>query len=382
MSGVTVMITLGMAPRADRWFELDKGEAGQVRQASRALRKVPAGAPVAEVFEAIRPCVPFAAGLLGILRPGAPEAMMAYPVGLPPPVLESWLGMPGELRARVLAPLFSSRPGELQRDSETVTGSWREELDVLRKLRDSNLGEGAGCKLLERATVRDGEEHFLLAIIMERNKLLSPRSRVMLAALTPAIADAVLRIRLPLVQSEPLYAQLMAERATGYLCVSRSGSTIAANSRAHELVTRFRAAMGIQGRRGAVGELAARAWGLYGQPRTWRLDGDGPPSLLHVTTHVLDDESHDLQEGILLVVLEEILLPKCRADELIEQAGLTPMEKKVARLLAHTPLSHKQVAVELSSETRTVETHAYRVYQKLRKLGAGGRLELMALAAN
>jgi len=375
------MVALGMVRGAAGGLRLDVREARLVEDASSVLAKVPVGALVADVFEAMRPCVPFAAGLLGILRPGALEAMVAYPVALPPPVLESWLGMPGELRARTLAPIFSSNPGEMRRDSEAMRGPWREEVDVLRKLRDFNLGEGAGCKLLERATARDGEEHFLLAIIMERRQPIPPRSRVMLAALTPAISNAVLRIRLPFVQSEPISAQVMADRATGYMCVSRNGDTMAANRRAYELVTRFRAAMGIQGSRGSVAELAARAWGLRGSPRTWRLDGDGPPSVLHLTTHMLAKETHHAHDDILLVVLEEILLPKSRADEIIEQAGLTPTEEKIARLLAHTHLSYKQIAAQLSRERRTIETQANCVYRKLRKHGAGGRQELLWLAA-
>src|SRR5580704_4286247 len=169
----------------------------------------------------------------------------------------------------------------------------------------------------------------------------------------------------------------MADRATGYMFVSRSGNMIAANSRAHDLATRFRSAMGIQGERGAMAALATRAEELAARQSAWRRPADGPPSFLYMTTHALAKETSDLHEDVLLVVMNEVLLPKSAADELIERADLTPREQEIAPFLVHTPLLPKQIAAQLSCSPRTIETHADRIYHKLGE----GRLELMVLAA-
>jgi DNA-binding CsgD family transcriptional regulator len=352
-----------------------------VEDASRALAKVPARAPIADVFEAIRPCVPVAAGLLGILRPGAPASMVTCPMGLDPPVLDSWLAMPEEHRAATLGPIFSSRPGDLWRDSQTVSTPLREKLEVFRKLDAAGLGEGAGYKVDERMSPLHGVEHIMLAMLMERGVLVPPRAADLLAALHPAISAAILRSRLPFLPGQPLYAQIVAKSDAGYVCVSHGGSVIEANSRAHELVTRFRDTLRIPGGRGVVTGFAERAPELASRSRTWRREGDGPRSILQARTIALAKEIYDLHEDIFLVVLEEIDLPESRADEVIGQVELTPTEKKIAYLLAHTPLSSKEIAAKFSSKTRTIETHANRIYRKLRKLGARGRQELLWLAA-
>src|SRR5689334_19871302 len=124
-------------------------EIRQIEAASRALARLPARAPTSAIFEAIRPCAPVAAGLFSAIRPESPDALITHAFGLPPEVLEGWLATSREQSARALAPMISSRPGKLWRDSETITGAQREQMKVLRMLDDANLGEGAGYKVLK-----------------------------------------------------------------------------------------------------------------------------------------------------------------------------------------------------------------------------------------
>jgi DNA-binding NarL/FixJ family response regulator len=97
-----------------------------------------------------------------------------------------------------------------------------------------------------------------------------------------------------------------------------------------------------------------------------------------VRTHVLAKETHDLHEDMHLMALEEIPLPKSRADERIEHAGLRPREEQIARLLAHTSLTHEEIAAEIECKLRTVDTHSTSIYKRL---GVEGRRELLWLAA-
>jgi hypothetical protein len=202
---------------------LDSREVRQIEIASRALSRLPVGAPAAGVFDAIRACVPLAAGLFSVIRPSAPDAMITHAVRLPPEVFESWISTPPALLARTLAPVIRSGAGGLWRDSETLTSAMREQLEVMGKLDGAGLGEGAGYKILERAAPRRCAEHFMLALLMDRGELVPPRAAALLAALNPAIRDAVLRLELLLVARESILAQVVAEQALGYVCLARGG---------------------------------------------------------------------------------------------------------------------------------------------------------------
>ncbi|HTB77695.1 MAG TPA: hypothetical protein VK762_30835, partial [Polyangiaceae bacterium] len=74
----------------------------QVEVTWRALALLPAGAPVASVFEAIRPCVPLAAGIFSLIRPSAPDSMVTHAAWLPPDVFDCWLATPRDQLARTL----------------------------------------------------------------------------------------------------------------------------------------------------------------------------------------------------------------------------------------------------------------------------------------
>lgn len=354
-----------MSQRADGQILLDPGESRRIESASRALARLPARAPIASVFDAIQPCLPLAAGLFGILRPAAPDSMVTQAARLPPEVLDSWMGTPGEQLARTLAPVIRSPAGGLWRDSETVTGALREQLEVLRRLDAAGLGEGAGYKVLERASAWHGPEHFMLAMIMERGEPVPPRSRALLAALNPAIAAAILRVGLPLLESEPILTQIVAERSTGYICLSRTGAVLEANRRAHELVVRFRDAARIDTRRGALAEFGGRALERAARGQIWQLQSHAPPSLLEVSAHRLAKETHALPEDVLLLVLHEVRWPEPESGPL-DRAGLTPQERKIALLLAHTPASYKEIAADLACSEGTLRKHVENIHRKLR----------------
>jgi DNA-binding CsgD family transcriptional regulator len=354
--------------------QLDAREAGQVEAATLALSRLPVRAPLQDVFGAIRPCVPLAAGFFGIIRPSRPDAMVTCPVGLPPDVYGGWLGTPGDQMAQVLASVVRSRNGSLWRDSETVTSPLREQLDVLRARDAAGLGEGAGYKVLERRSPCHGEEHLLLAILMERGSPIPPRAGTMLAALNPAISAAILRIQLPLAENDSIRAQILAESSTGYIGLSRSGAVLEANRRAHDLVMRYRQAAHVEGGRGAVMDFAARARERSGGGKVWQLEADDPASLLVVQTHDLAKETHLLHEDIVLVAMNEVLLTPSSVEDMFERARLTPREKEIALLLKETPAQSKEIAARLELSPRTVTTNEQRIYAKL---GVHSRLELI-----
>jgi DNA-binding CsgD family transcriptional regulator len=342
-----------------------------VEAACRALDLLPAGAPASAVFDAIRPCVPLAAGIFCIIRPDAPDALMSHASRLPWEVFESWLATSIAQLARTLAPIVSSRAGDLWRDSQTITGAQREELEVLSKLDVAGLGEGAGYKILERATPWSGPEHYMLALLMERGQAVPERAQAMLAALNPAIQAAVLRIGLMLVARSSILTQIVEDDLNGYVCISRSGEVIEANRRAHDLVMRYRDAAGVHGQRRVITDFAMRAREMTGKQRTWQLVAPTPNALLEVKAYQLAKESHALPEDVVLVMLKEAAMYQ---HPLLGE--LTERQREIALLLVRTGDSYKQIAVKLGLSEGTVRTHVEAIYSRL---GVHSRAELVTL---
>ncbi len=357
---------------------MDSREARLVEAASRALDLLPAGAPASDVFDAIRPCIPLAAGLFCIIRPNAPDALMSHASRVPQKVFESWIGTSTEQAERTLKPIVMSRPGDLWRDSQTLSGAQREQLEVLRELKRAGLGEGAGYKILERPTPWQGLEHYMLAFLMESGQAVPERSQVMLAALNPAIRAAVLRIGLMLLARSSILAQLVEDDANGYVCISRSGAVIEANRRAHDLVMRYRDVAGVIGRRGAVTDFAMRAREMTGAQRAWHLRTSMPSALLEVKAYQLAKESHDLPEDVVLVMLKELVAPVAAPPSfgLSALEKLTRRQREIALLFIRTGDSYKQLADKLGISEGTVRTHVQAIYKRL---GIHSRPELVAL---
>jgi DNA-binding CsgD family transcriptional regulator len=363
-----------MARSEDTRGTLDAREAGKVEAATLALSRLPVRAPLADVFAAIRPCVPLAAGFFGIVRPDAPDAMVICPFEMPSALYDGWLGTPRDQMAQTLAPVVRSDHGGLWRDSETVTGALREQLDVLRMRDTAGFGEGAGYKILERTNPWHGKEHFVLAILMGRGSPILPSYGAMLAAMNEAISEAVLRLGLPFSERDSVRAQIAAERSTGYICVSRSGAVIEANRRAHHLVMRYRHAVNVEEGRSAVADFAAWAQKHASRGQGLLLRASEPAFVLDVSATFLPRAMHAFHEDVLLVSMNELRLAPSSVDDIMKRARLTQRERQIALHLIRTSASHKQIADELGRSERTVDTHITRIYAKL---GVGSRAALM-----
>lgn len=354
-------------------MSLHPEECRQVEIASRALKKLPVNAPASAVFDAIRPCVRAEAGLYSIIRPDALDALVSQSVGLAPDVFESWLCTPPEMLRVTLAPVVTSPAGRLWRDSETVRGPQREQLEVLSKLDGAGLGEGAGYKILERTTPWHGVEHVMLALLMKRGSRVPEHAQAMLAALHTSIRGAVLRLALPLLSHQPLHTQIVAEQTLGYICVSSRGSVIEANRRARQFVERYAGVANIVGRRRAVEEFARRAREFARDGQSWRLETE--TSILEVAAHQLDKETHTIPENVVLLHMREMAAPPLSEEARRARASLTPMQLEIALLYARTGGADKEIADRLSLSPNTVRTHMQNIRQRL---GVGTRGEIAA----
>lgn len=333
----------------------------KVEEASQKLALIPAGAPASAIVEAIQPCVPRSVGLLNVVRPRAIEALVSQPAGIPSKVLEGWLLSPKAALTSALLPLLSSAPGKVWRDSMTVRGAQREALGVLRVLDDVGLGEGIGYKLIVRPSLLYGEEHIMLALILERHATLPDRAEVLLNAIHAPLRDAVLRRSLPLIAHHSIPSQIIEEQSLGYICLSSNGDVREANWRARALVERYRDRAGITGSRGALETFAARARreARGGQP--WLLNALDTRSTLLVDVSSLAKETHVLSEDLHMIVMRELIHERAGA----ELSSLTEREQEICLLLARTALDQKSIADKLQISRGTVRKHIENLYRKL-----------------
>lgn len=346
-----------------------------LQTAYRALSLIPTRAPASAVFGAIAPCVPSVAGNLFVFRPGALDAMTSHNVGMPDDIVDAFMRAPPEQVEHALSTMVTSRPGEMWRVVEAVAGPMREEIQAIRDLDRFGLGEGAGYKVMERSAAAGDAEHVLLVLLTERGDAFSEHHKRLLAELTPAIQAAVLRTELPLVANEPLFAQIVAEQAVGYVCLSASGAVLESNRRAHELAARYHTRAGIVGQRHALADLAQRARARGPGAGAWRVPGRDGVSMVEIHVHRLAHETHALSEDMFLLMMRE--WPALPSLDLLDAlAALTARQRQIAFLLARHGMAYKEIAQALGVSEGTVRKHAERIY---RLVGVHSRAELARL---
>lgn len=356
---------------------LDAEDQGRATRAVEALHAIPAGGKASAVFEALRACAPVVGGLIGVMSAEPAGSSMSHVVGLPSEVLEGWATTPREQLGQMMAPLIPAQPGELISDRAAITGAFREELDLLRVLRDAGMGESAGYKIATMRALTGRVEHRYLTIALDDGSVFGPEHRALFRLVQPAVAAALARIDVPLIAAEPIFAQILGERRTGYLCLSRALTVVELNERAHDLVVAYADAAGVLLGRGSLDRFVQRALAGTAEGRAMRLTRRDGAAMLDVTTHHLAKEVHSIGEDLTLVMLNEIEIaidpragapPRARSHKRREDRpspprGLTERQRDVARLLALTDGSYKQIAAELRISEGTLRKHVERVYR-------------------
>ncbi len=353
----------------------DAAEAKVIERVGRALLQLPAGGASVALFDALTQVIPAAAGTISTIDPAAPEAMVTHPIRLPAEVFETWMRTPPVQLASLLEPILRSEDGALVHDYEAIPAPLRGSLEVLGTFDAHGLGESAGYKVSSRVVPGRGMEQVMLALIAERKGRFPRRSRALLAALNPAIGAAVERLRVPLLPSRSIFAQVIAEQALGYVCLSRTGTLLEANRRAHELALRYQRVAGLGGRRKVLCDLAAAALVRVGPGRPWLLSYGNGEAILELCTHHLAKETHALPEDVVLLMMKEMRLAPAPDEPADDErlAQLTPRQREVAALLIMSGLSFKHIAERVGVSEATARKHAENVY---RLLGVHSRAEL------
>jgi DNA-binding CsgD family transcriptional regulator len=338
---------------------------------ARRLDRIRVRGSADEIFAALADCAPIIGGLVGHFQADRPEAAVSHVVKLPASLFEGWADAPPAHFQRMLAPLTAARSGQLIAD-RAIQGRFRDELDLLHRLRGEGLGEAAGFKIADAPGPFGGTVHHFMTFALDRNQVFKPRHQALLESLLPTLEDALGRLRIPLIASEPIFAQVLADEELGYLCSSPSGRVVEFNRRAHVLVERYRRAAHVEGGRGMLERFVAHALRDLKGRRAIHLPGPDGASSLRVAVHWLAKESHATSEDILLLLLQESTPPPLLS---FEHTGLTERQAEIAALLCGSGLSYKQVAARLDIAPGTMRKHAENIF---RRLGVCSRSELHA----
>lgn len=325
------------------------------------------------VLDAIGRCVPVLGGTVGtLLVRGSTQSLTSHSVHLPTDMFESWMSTPQPNLRRMMAPMVRGPIGGLFTERREITGRLREELEVVRAVREAGFGETAGYKVGARRTASGAREIAFMTLALQGGATFGPEHHEVLAALHPSIEAALRRLAVPLLPSQSILAQILEDLTIGYACISDSGRVIEANERAYVLALRFAHAARLAAGRNAMNELVARLRGSKTLGRPVTLDGGAGHAPLEVSAHRLAKEVHVIPEDLTLLVIREAATTVPSAGLPLD--GLTERQVEIAGLLASTELQYKEIADKVGITDGTMRTHAENIY---RRLGVRSRKELM-----
>lgn len=324
------------------------------------LKKVATqGAPEA-IFDALRACTPITGGFVGSFTRGGTEPVASHPVKLPVDLVCGWFDAPRQQLFTMLAPLLNARGGQLISDREAITGKVRDEIELIQIVSASGLGETAGYMVSDPAMTSRSLK--FLTFALDESAQFTPKDHIMLGLLRDDIHAALERVRLPLISSQSITAQIMEDRKLGFVLVApKSAQCVEMNLRARELVAKYVPAASFDSGKYVMSSFAIRALFETKSKDSWiiahRKGGE-----LEVTVHELKKEEHAIGEDLWLVMLEETLYPG-QAD-FFSPLGLTSREEEIAIYLVTTGLSYKEIADRLGTKYHTVRTQINCVYRK------------------
>jgi len=346
-----------------KWGEamntLSPQEQQMVLYAHQALMNVSTdGAPKA-VFDALRTCTPIVGGLIGTFSRGGLDAIVSHTVGLPDNVIEAWFDAPPEQLKMMMAPIMSAAGGQLI--TQSMTPAMREKLDVARVMTAANLGESAGYRVSD--TQSTARRMMFLTFALDDKVQFTPRDHIMLDLLREDIHAALNRLRVPVISSQSITAQIMENRHLGFVLVtSKTAQCIEMNFRARELVTKFAPSARVERGKYDVSSFAMRAVFETRSKDAWvipHVDGIGK---LEVTVHELKKEEHAIGTDMWLVMMEETEYPQ--QVGIFAGFALTAREEEIAVFLVETGLSYKEIADRLGTQYHTVRTQISSIYKK------------------
>jgi DNA-binding CsgD family transcriptional regulator len=352
--------------RSEALLALGPRDQRQVKTAINTLRRLPTRAAPAALFEAIRKTIPIMGGLIGQISESNEETMVNHAVALPKEVLEGWWSAPKDQIGLLLSPLFMAKPGQLISDTQTIIGEARETLALLSVLKSAGLGEAAGYKV---APIKD-RGFLYMTFALEKGRTFTTKDRTILNTLRQDIHNALKRIALPIIPSQPIAAQIIEEQEKGYICVKQNNECLEWNERARALATKYQNAAHIEPGRDAFTRFIKATLNQWKTHQNIQLQHE--KSTLTIVVHHLAKETHAIAEDLHLITLEE---KTTKIKTPAQHPNWTKRQAEIAHLLITTGLSYQELADHLAIAEGTLRKHTENIY---RAANVHSRPELVA----
>ncbi len=354
-------------------------ELKSLQAARNALRAIPMSSSLGAVYEALRPCAPFACGLLDTIRASRPFD----PVDVLYQVPETFIDTVAEIIEADPSPfVFMQLPlGTMCRSSDFIPESFWQSWSIAQALYPHHgIDFPSVLTLSWRPRAFDRELSTLWFFNEHDQRPLSDRELRMIEFLHGDIHAAIERLRLPFVPRDSLQDQILREQNAGYALVRANGELLECNRRAFWLARQYSMNRTQDDTRTPVSTLmrwaqAAPAPAGFSAKYVPSLDNT---SVLEINLHHVAREHHVVTEDVTLVVLREIPLQLAPivATKASVLDSLSPRQHQVATLLVNSGLSFKEIAIQMHISEGTLRKHAEHVY---RALGVRSRAELGAM---
>ncbi|WP_437769010.1 hypothetical protein WME77_19220 [Sorangium sp. So ce764] len=201
----------------------------------------------------------------------------------------------------------------------------------------------------------------------------------LLAQLQPAVHAALDRLRVPLVASQSILAQIVEEQTIGFMCLSKSRAIVEVNERLHALVTRFLHAAHVEDERGALTQFVGRVLDETRGQRIWCLKHEDGSTQVNISTHHLAKESHSIGEDLQLVMMQEISLSRPENSflggvvPLVDQNSrltavlreLDDVDQRIVVAMVTMKVPNKEIAIGMGFGLRAFEKRIQRIADKL-----------------
>ncbi|HZF56505.1 MAG TPA: helix-turn-helix transcriptional regulator [Polyangiaceae bacterium] len=336
----------------------------------RALQAIDAASPVFSIFEAIRPLLPFAAGMIEVLSASHREEPAHFVYDVPEGFLSE--------RARLIEkdpslPMVAQSPaGCALRGPDVIPEGAFHRLDYNQMVYGRFGLDNVTGMILSKDGAGAAQEAIVLWLFSGGDiRLPTWEECRRLSLVCGDIRDAVMRARLPLAIHEPSHFQAMQDQGVGYLLLRSNGTLLEANRKAAWLSQKYSPRSAGSWRKHVHALISTAPTALQrGTPGSYRIPSSDGSGVLKLHVHRLTKLSEALREDVTMIRMEEMMWSGFQR--------LSQRQREIAGLLAFSGLSYKEIAGRLGIKEGSMRTHTERIY---RALGVHSRFELIERAA-
>jgi DNA-binding NarL/FixJ family response regulator len=296
------------------------------------------------------------------------------PLNLPRPLAHAILATrPAYEEQAALNAVIGAPIGRLVLDRVLTRDTWKS-VEAYWAIFSNGLGFPSALRLSSFGRGQHQRTTYLALFNAPDAPVLSDDQVAILELLSPTLRSTLERLAMPLLQRDRILEQIIQEQSLGLVVLSVSGRVLEYNERAVLMLTdpaRRRTAAGLSHIEQEMQNLRAIPLSAESGERVLRrawASGE-----IKIAEHVLNADSYDLPEPVVMLVLREHREdPRAQFDDNVLRV-LSPRRQEVAVLMASTGMSYADIASALKIKHGTVRSHVDKIFAQL---GVGTRAEM------